>query len=377
MDFDLKEEQRQLQASLSRLLADRYSFESRNRYVSEAAGWSEEMWSHYAAMGILGLPFSEEHGGFAGNAGDVMLVMEALGRVRALEPYLATVVLAGTALQLAGTPEQQAEMLPLVANGTLVLGWAHTEQAGWHDPSFVGATARQEGDAWILDGTKNLVLHGGSAHWLVTSARIAGDPRDRDGLGLFLVPGEAKGVFRRVYRLVDQTPAADLTLSGVRAQPLGNPGTARSIIERVIESGIAAVAAQAVGAMQEALDLTISYLKVRQQFGRPIGSNQALQHRAAEMLAATEQARSMAMLAAMMVDDAHAPDRRRHIAMAKVVVGREGRMVAQQALQLHGGIGMTEECAVGHYLRHLMVIDQLFGDTAFHLRFLVREFPEV
>ncbi|AYH43561.1 acyl-CoA dehydrogenase family protein [Azoarcus sp. DN11] len=373
MDFNLKDEQRALQESVTRLLGTHYNFEARNRHAQQDDGWSRDMWARYAELGLLGLPFAEEHGGFGGDAADLMLTMEAFGRVMALEPYLATVVLAGTALRVGGTPSQRADFLPRIADGSLLCAWAHGERDTWHQPSHVTTTAAQDGDTWVLHGAKSLVLHGLSADLLVVSARVRGAADATEGIGLFLVPGDAKGLSKRGYRLLDQTPAAEITLSGVRGRLLGTATEAWPIIERVIETGIAAVCAQAVGAMQAALDLTVDYLNTRQQFGRPIGENQALQHRAAEMLIATEQARSMAMLAAMIVDDPEAQDRARHIAMAKAVIGREARLVGQQAIQLHGGIGMTTEYSAGHYLRHFTVIDQLFGDTAFHVRRLAEE----
>jgi pimeloyl-CoA dehydrogenase small subunit len=370
MDFELSEEQRLLRDSVERLLADHYAFDKRRAYLTEPEGWSRTLWSQYAELGLLGLPFAENYGGFGGGAVDVMLVMEAFGRVLALEPYLATVVLGGTALRLAGNEEQKSALLPQIAEGALLLAFAHGERQARYDLTDVLTTARPKGTGWVLDGAKSVVLHGDSAQRLVVSARAAGERDDPDGITLFIVDAAANGVARRSYPMRDGTRAAEISLSGVeigREDVLGNVGAALPIIERVVEAGIAATAAEAVGAMETMQALTLEYLKTRQQFGRPIGDNQALQHRAAEMLMELERGRSMAMLAAMMVEEPDAAERAHNIAMAKVGVGQASKFVSQNAIQLHGGIGMTEEYAVGHYFRRCMVIEHLFGDTAHHL----------
>jgi pimeloyl-CoA dehydrogenase small subunit len=370
MDFDLSEEQRLLQDSVDRLLADRYAFEKRKGFLAEPEGWSRELWAQYAELGLLGLPFAEEHGGFGGGGIETMLVMQGFGRALALEPYLATVVLAGTALRLAGTDAQKSELLPHTAEGKLVLAFAHGERQARYDLSDVLTTATRKGSGWVIEGAKSVVTHGDSADMLIVSARISGERNATDGIGLFLVDAEANGVARRAYRLRDGMGAAEIALSGVEVgteAALGEPGKAFPVIERVAEAGIAATAAEAVGAMEAMQKMTLEYLKTRQQFGRPIGDNQALQHRATEMFVALEQGRSMAMLAAMMVDEPDPAERARNIAMAKVGVGQAARFVSQNAVQLHGGIGMTEEYAVGHYFRRVMVIEHSFGDTAHHL----------
>jgi pimeloyl-CoA dehydrogenase small subunit len=370
MDFDLTEEQRLLRDSVDRLLADRYGFAVRRGYLAEPEGWSRAMWRQYAELGLLGLPFAEEYGGFGGGAIESMLAMEGFGRVLALEPYLATVVLSGTALSLAGNAAQQAAVLPQIAEGGMTIAFAHGERQARYDLNDVLTTARPGARGWVLDGAKSVVVHGDQADRLIVSARNAGERDDPDGISLFLVDANANGVARRAYPMRDGTRAAEISLSGVEIGAdglLGAPGEALPVIERVVEAGIAAVAAEAVGAMEAMHAMTLEYLKTRQQFGKPIGQNQALQHRSAEMLIALEQGRSMAMLAAMMVDEADPEERAYNISMAKVGVGQAARFVSQNAVQLHGGIGMTEEYAVGHYFRRCMVIEHLFGDTAHHL----------
>jgi pimeloyl-CoA dehydrogenase small subunit len=376
MDFDLSEEQRLLKDSVERLLADRYGFDKRRGYLDEPDGWSRALWAQYAELGLLGLPFAEEYGGFAGGAVDIMLVMEAFGRVLALEPYLATVVLSGTALRLAGSEAQKTTLLPQIAEGKLVVAFAHGERQARYDLSDVLTTAKKSGDKWVLDGAKSVVGHGDNAQKLIVSARIAGERSDRDGIALFVVDAAANGVARRSYAMRDGTRAAEISLSGVEvAAPdaIGEPGGAFAVVERVVEAGIAATAAEAVGAMEAMNAMTLEYLKTRQQFGRPIGQNQALQHRMTEMLMALEQGRSLAILAAMMVDEADPAERAHNIATAKVGVGQAAKFVSQNAVQLHGGIGMTEEYQVGHYFRRVMVIEHTFGDTTHHLSRLAEQ----
>jgi alkylation response protein AidB-like acyl-CoA dehydrogenase len=361
MDFDLTDEQRLLSDSVGRLMADTYGFEKRRALIREPEGFSPVLWAKYAELGLLGLPFAEEYGGFGGGAVEVMLVMEAFGRALALEPYLATVVLAGTALRLAASGKQQEALLPVVADGSLKLAFAHGERQARYDLTDVTTTATRSGGDYVLEGGKSVVLHGDGAGMLVVSARTGGARGEAGGISLFLVDAGANGVARRGYALRDGSRAAEISLSGVKV-PAGN---------LLVEAGIAAMCAEAVGAMEAMQAMTLDYLKTRQQFGKPIGENQVLQHRSAEMLVALESARGMAMLAAMMVDEPDAAERERNIAMAKVGVGQSGRFVSQQAIQLHGGIGMTEEYAIGHFFRRIMVIEHLFGDTAHHLDRLV------
>jgi pimeloyl-CoA dehydrogenase small subunit len=374
MDFGLSDEQKLLKDSVESLLADRYGFEARKGYAQERDGFSRAMWKQYAELGLLALPFEEKYGGIGGSAVDTMLVMEAFGRALVLEPYFATVVLCGSLLRLGGNDSQRDACLPKIATGDLTLAFAHAEQQARYTLSDVKTTARKDGDGYILDGAKTLVLHGNSAGSFVVSARIGGNQRDTSGLALFLIDADTKGVARRGYATTDGQRAAELTLSNVRVPAdavLGAPGNAFPLIEKVIDIAIAAQCAEAVGAMSVMHEMTIDYLKTRKQFGVNIGSFQVLQHRAAEMLIALEQARSMAMLAAMTADD-DAATRRKAISAAKVQICNSGRLVGQQATQLHGGIGMTMEYAVGHYFKRVTAIAATFGDAAHHLDMLAR-----
>jgi pimeloyl-CoA dehydrogenase small subunit len=376
MDFEYTEEQRLLRESLDRLLGDSYTFDKRKSYLAEPEGFSRAMWAQYADMGLLGLPFAEQHAGFGGGPVDVMVVMEALGRVLALEPYLATVVLAGTALGHAGSAAQNETIVPQIVDGSLRLAVAHGERQARYDLADVMTKAIKTAGGWRLDGSKSVVVHGDSADKLIVSARVSSDRLDPDGIGLFLVDAKANGVARRSYRMRDGTGAADIALSGVdvaAADALGEPGQGLATMERVNQAGIMATSAEAVGAMETMLAMTIEYMKTRGQFGKPIGENQALQHRATEMMMSLEQGRSLAMLAAIMVDDNDAEQRAHDLSTAKVGVGQAARFVSQNAIQLHGGIGMTEEYAVGHYFRRCMVIEHSFGDTGYHLSRLAEQ----
>ena len=370
MDFALTEEQELLRHSVQRLFADHYAFEARKRYGQEPGGYSRAQWARYAELGLLGLPFAEEHGGSAGGPVETMIVMEEIGRALALEPYLATVVLAGGLLRLGGSKALCADLVPKIAAGDLTLAFAHAERQSRYDLADVAASARHDGAGYVLDGAKSLVLHGDSAGKFIVSARLSGGRSDKDGLALFLVDAAAKGVSTRGYATVDGLRAAEVTLAGVRVDAgavIAEPGRAFPLIERVVDTAIAALAAEAVGAMAATHEQTVDYMKTRKQFGVTIGSFQALQHRAAEMLVALEQARSMAMLATMMAAEENVRERRQAISAAKVQIGRSARIVGHGAIQIHGGIGMTMEAKVGHYFKRVTTIDTTFGDAEYHL----------
>jgi pimeloyl-CoA dehydrogenase small subunit len=375
MDFELSDEQKLLKDSVESLLADRYGFEARKGYAQERDGFSRAMWTQYAELGLLALPFEEKYGGIGGSAVDTMLVMEAFGRALVLEPYVATVVLCGSLLRLGGNAKQRDIYLPKIADGEMTMAFAHSEPQARYTLSDVKTMARKDGDGYILDGAKTLVLHGDSADMFVVSARVNGAQRDTAGLALFIIDANTNGITRRGYTTTDGQRAAELTLSNIRISAdaaLGKPGDTFPLIERVIDIAIAAQCAEAVGAMSVMHEMTIDYLKTRKQFGVPIGNFQVLQHRAAEMLIALEQARSMAMLAAITAEDDDAAARRQAISAAKVQICNSGRLVGQQATQLHGGIGMTMEYAVGHYFKRVTAIAATFGDAAHHLDVLAR-----
>jgi len=375
MDFELNEEQRLLQESVSRMLAGAYGSEKRKRYAAEPAGFSRGLWRTYAELGLLGLPFDEAHGGVGGGAVETMIVMESFGRVLALEPYLASVVLGGGFVRLGGDAAVQSALLPRIASGDTLVAFAHAERQSRYDLADVAMSARREGSHVILDGEKTLVLGGDSADRLIVSARLSGTQRDKAGIGLFLVDATTEGIARRGYAAIDGRRAAEIAFTDVRAPAsaaIGESGNAFGLIERVTGHAIAALCAEAVGAMDALQASTVDYLKTRKQFGVPIGNFQVLQHRAADMLIALEGARSMALFAAMMADDPDPAARRQALSAAKVQIGRSGRFIGQQAIQLLGGIGMTMEYPAGHYFKRLTAIDTLFGDADHHLALLAR-----
>ena len=376
MDFEPSDDQRLLVESVTRMLSNTYSFAQRKGYMTLPEGYSPAVWSQFAEQGLLGLPFAETYGGFGGGAQEVMLVMQAFGRVLVLEPFFPTVVLAGAALNFAGSAEQKAALLPAIAEGRLKMAFAHGERQARYDLTDVVTTAKRSGSGWMLDGSKTVVSHGEAADKMIVSARTGGERYDADGITLFLVDTGASGVARRGYVSRDDTRAADVSLSNVSvadADVLGTVGKGLPIIQRVVEAGIAATAGETVGAMEAMNEMTLEYSKTRVQFGNPIGSYQVVQHRLADMFMAQEQGRSMAMLATMSIDNPDEAARARDIALAKVGIGQAGRYVSQSAVQMHGGIGMTEEYAVGHYFRRCMVIERLFGDPAYYLNKLAAE----
>jgi pimeloyl-CoA dehydrogenase small subunit len=375
MDFELSDEQRLLKDSVERLAAQRYDFEARKKYMKENDGWSRDMWRQYVELGLTALPFAEEHGGIGGGPVETMIVMEAFGRALALEPYFATVVLGGGFLKHGASDVVRGEWLPKVAAGETLLSFAHTERQSRYDLADVATMATKEDSGYDLEGAKSLALHGDVADRLIVSARVSGAQRDRNGIGLFLVDAKAPGVSLRGYPTVDGLRAAEVTLTGVKVDAdavIGEPGNAYPLIEQVVDASIAALAAEAVGAMSAMHEITVDFLKQRKQFGVPIGNFQVLQHRAGEMLIALEQARSMAMLATMMSEEPNAAERRKAIAAAKVQIGRSAKFIGESAIQMHGGIGMTMEYKVGHYFKRVTMIDKLFGDADHHLAALAR-----
>ena len=371
MDFDLSDEQRQITDNVTRLMKQHYNFEQRKTYQASPLGFSEDLWRQYAELGLLGASFSEEDGGYGGGSTETMIVSEAFGRALALEPYFATVVLAGGVIRHAGSAAQREAIIPAIVAGELRLALAHMEKTSGWDPLDVTAKARRDGDGWVLDGEKGLVINGDSAQKLIVLARTAGGQRDRSGLGLFLVDAAAPGVTRRGYATQDGRRAAEISLNGVSVGAeavLGDPEGAGPIIERVIDEAIAAQAAEAVGAMTEAMEITSEYLKTRKQFGVTIGSFQALQHRASDMVVALEQARSMMFYATMMAGLEDRVERAKAISAAKAQIGRSGKYVGQQATQLHGGIAMTFEYKLGHLFKRITMIDMSYGDSDAHLK---------
>jgi pimeloyl-CoA dehydrogenase small subunit len=370
LDFDYSEEQRLLDETVRRLVKDEYEFAARKKYLAEPQGFSAAMWAKYAELGLLGLPFAEEYGGFGGGGIETMIVMEALGRGLALEPYLATVVLGGGLIALAGSDGQKSDILPEIAAGKMMLAFAQGERHSRFDLAHVETTAKAQGAGFALNGRKTVVLHGGAAHKFVVSARTAGSGNDKSGITLFVVDRDAKGVTVRDYPTVDGLRAADVTLADVAVGAdavLGPRDNAYPLIVRATDRAVAALCAEAIGIIETLNAMTLDYVKTRKQFGVAIGSFQVIQHRLVDMLINAEQAKSMEILAAMSIDGNDQRERERAVSAAKVQIGQSGRFVGQQAIQLHGGIGMTDEYAAGHYFKRLSSIEHTFGDTDYHL----------
>ena len=370
MNFELSDEQTLLAETIKRFVATHYTFDARAKIIASPAGHSEDVWAAIAEMGLLGLPFDEAHGGFGGTTVDVMLVMEAIGEGLLVEPYLATVGLGGRFVARAGTKAQQDRILPALIQGKHTLAFAHTEAGARYDLRQVGLRARRAGEGWVLDGDKRMVLHGGRADTLVVSARTAGGETDTAGLTLFLVPRTAPGVSVKESRTIDNLRTADIRVTDVRVGAdalLGVEGNGYPVIEEVVDYATALLCAEAVGAIRYANEATLEYLKTRRQFGVPIGSFQALQHRMVEMMISYEQARSMAYLACVKIDTADAAERRRVISAAKIKISDACRHVSQEAVQLHGGMGMSEELKISHTFRRLTMLAQTFGDADHHL----------
>jgi pimeloyl-CoA dehydrogenase small subunit len=377
MDFDLSDEQRQLKDSVDRLLANAYGeLTKRQGYMKEPNGYSASLWRQYADLGLLGVPFAEEHGGLGQGLTETMLLAEAFGRALTVEPYFATIVLGGGALRHSGNNALLGELVPSIVEGKLTLALAHQEAQARYNLADTATTARSDGKgSYTLEGEKRVVLHGDSADKLIVTARASGSRAERKGIGLFLVDAKANGVTRRGYQTQDGMRGADVTLSGVKVGSeavVAGPEKGLDVLEHVIDEAIAALSAEAVGAMAALHELTVDYLKTRKQFGVPIGSFQVLQHRAVDMLASLEQARSMAYYATMMAGEPNATERRKAMAAAKVQIGRSARHVGEQAIQLHGGIGMTMEYKAGHYFKRLTMIDMAYGDADHHLRELAK-----
>ncbi|MGQ0662183.1 MAG: acyl-CoA dehydrogenase family protein [Pseudomonadota bacterium] len=370
MDFSYSEEQSLLHDAVRRFVDGEYAFDKRRAYGASPEGFSRRNWRLMADMGLLGLPFEEAYGGSGRTAVELMIVMEEFGRGLVVEPYLASVVLGGGLVAEAGSEAQKRAILPPLIAGRSLLAFAYGEPQARYTASDIETRATRRGGEFILEGRKSVVLSGECADLLAISARTGGGPREPGGITLFLVGPDAAGLRRRGYATIDGRRGADLVLDGVRVGEdavLGPIDGALPAIERTIDRAIAAVCAEATGIMGALNELTLDYLKTRRQFGSPIGKFQALQHRMVDMRIAFERAKSMACLAAMAAGEAEADARRRSVSAAKVQIAKSGRFIGEQSIQLHGGIGMTDEYQAGHYFKRLTMISSLFGDADHHL----------
>jgi alkylation response protein AidB-like acyl-CoA dehydrogenase len=371
MDFNFTEEQQLLADTVRRFVREHYSFEARREILKSKDGWSRELWQQLAGLGLTALNVPEEHGGLGAGPIDTMLVMNALGEGLVLEPFLSAAVITPALLSRIDDAKAAADLLPAVASGERIVILAHQEPKTRGEMNHVATRAEKSGDSYVLDGHKSVVTNGGAADELLISARTSGKTDDRDGISLFRVAPGANGLKLKSYRTIDEQQAADMELTKVKVPAtalVGAEGRAFAAIEAAHDLALSAICAEAVGIMKAVNAATLEYTKNRKQFGQPIAKFQVLQHRMADMFLNAEQATSMSYLAAIKCVEPDAGERRRALSAAKVAVGQAGRFVGQQAVQLHGGMGMTDELIVSHYFKRLTAIDLTFGDTDFHIQ---------
>jgi len=369
MDFSISEEQSMLADSVSKFMDNDYDFERRQNIAESDDGFSKELWQTYAELGWTAVPFAEDDGGLGGGPVELILMMEQFGRGLLLEPFLANVVLAGGILRRSADPGQKSQWLAPLIEGNLHAALAFAEPQGRFNIADIRTTAKANGESFILNGNKICVLNGGGAEIIIIPARTSGEQADEDGITLFAIAADSAGIDRRSYRTVDAQQAADITLTDVNAEAgavLGEIGEGFSTLQDVVDEAILAVCAEAVGIMRAMHDKTVEYSKNRVQFGVPIGSFQALQHRMVEMLMACEQSQSLLMWA-VMLNTADNEDKRQAISAMKYQIGTAGINVAREAVQIHGGMGMTWELDIAHYFKRITAIDLLFGNADYHL----------
>lgn len=371
MDFKLTQEQHMLQDTAARLVRDTYSFEQREEHRQSPRGFSYAFWQQLGELGLTSVPFDPAYGGFGGNGVDVMLVAQELGRGLCLEPFLHSVIFAGGLIEQLGSQEQKSELLPQVVGATLQLAVALQEPQSHYQLHDVQTRAEAVQGGWRLSGRKSVVVAGHCADVLLVSARNSGDSRDQAGISLFLVDPKSPGVSLRAYPSLDGRMACDVLLDQVSVSAgamLGAPGAALPALRYQQGRAIAAQCAEAVGSMTATCELTLDYLKTRKQFGQPIGKFQVLQHRMVDMHIELDQATSMAMLAACIADQPDSDERTRTLCAAKFIVCRAARYIADQGIQLHGGIGLTWEYVLSHHAKHLLMVARQLGDDDYHLQ---------
>jgi alkylation response protein AidB-like acyl-CoA dehydrogenase len=370
MNFEFSDEQQQLHDTVDRYLTDTYTFEKFRTINASPAGWDKAVWAGLGELGVLALNVPADQGGLGFGPLETLSVMGACGKSLLLEPFLSSAVIATAVLRGAET-QAAVDLMTRMASGAAIVVLAHYEPDSRFESQWVSSRAVRSGDTYVLDGHKAVVMHAGAADTLLVSARVSGEPKDAKGISLFRIPRDAKGLKLDVYPTIDGQRAADVYLQGVEVPAgnrLGAEGGALPMIEAGLDIGLAALCAEAVGVMQALVDATVTYVQSRQQFGVPIGRFQALQHRIADMLIHLEQARSMSYLAALRCMDANVLERRRALSAAKAVVGQSARFVGQQAVQLHGGMGMTDELIVSHWFKRLTAAELMFGDSDTHLQ---------
>lgn len=369
MDFSLTEIQSMLADSVAKFISNDYDFETRQKYASSELGYSADAWQTFSDLGWTAVSLSEEDGGFDGGPVETMILMQQFGRGLVVEPYLANIILAAGILRRSATELQKTKWLHPVVSGELQAALAFVEPQSGYDIANIETTAQADGDVWVLNGTKGVVLNGGNAGLLIIPARTSGGSTSQDGISLFAVGGMSDGVSVRAYPTVDGHRAAEISLHNVKVDGdavLGAIGNAYTTLQATVDEATLAICAEAVGIMQSLTDKTVEYAKNRIQFGVPIGSFQALQHRMVDMLTACEQSYSLLIWATMEnADGGH--DAKRAVSALKYQIGTAGKLVGEEAVQIHGGMGMTWDLDVAHLFKRLTVIGQMFGNADWHL----------
>jgi alkylation response protein AidB-like acyl-CoA dehydrogenase len=371
MDFSFSDEQALLKDSLERFVQQEYGFNARQKLVKTELGYCVDHWRTFAELGWLGVAFAEADGGFGGGPIETMLIMEQFGRGLVVEPYVPTVVLVGGMLADAGKAAQKQQYLQPILAGTLQGACAFAEPQSRFNLADVATTATKIGDGYVLNGYKAVVLNGPSADLLVVSARTSGTQRRAGGITLFLVDAATTGISRRDYPTVDALRASEIKFENVvvpRTAVLGRVGKGLEVLTEAIDRATLAIGAEAVGCMEVLYKATVEYCKTREQFGQPIGKFQVLQHRMVDMFMEHEQSKSLMFMAAMRLAEGYGAEAQKAVSAFKVQVGKSGRFVGQNAVQLHGGMGMTDELNIGHYFKRLTMIDTMFGNVDFHLK---------
>jgi alkylation response protein AidB-like acyl-CoA dehydrogenase len=370
MDFSYSEEQTLLRNSVSKYIADNYKFEDWRKFTLSEAGRDPKHWAQFAELGLLAAAMPEAHGGFGGGPVETMIVMEEFGRALVVEPYVPTVVIGGGFLMDGAPAALQEEFLPKIASGETMMAFAFAEPKGRYNLADLATTAKKQGSAYVLNGHKSVVLGGPWADQLIVTARTGGAGRGEKGISVFLVDKKANGVSTRDFPTVDGLRASELTLENVEvpaSRLIGELDNGLPLIERIVDRAIAAHCAEANGAMKVLVDTTVDYSKTRKQFGQPIGKFQALQHRMVDMFTSYEQSVSITLMVTLKLAESD-KERKKAASAAKVQTGKAGRHIGQEAVQIHGGIGMTDELNVGHYFKRVTMLDTLFGNVEHHLR---------
>ncbi len=369
MSFTFTEDQKLLSESADRFVLDDYNFEARRKIIGQDGGFDRNNWKKFAELGWLALPIAEEFGGLGGSTVDTAVLLESLGRGLVVEPYQSCIVLSAGLLQVAGNEEQKRQHLPSIAEGKTLLSFAHIEPTSRFNLCHIRTTATKQGDCFVVDGEKAIVHNAETADYFILSTRTEGDINDENGITLFLVPSNSSGIEMRSYPTIDGLRASEISFNSVKVDKqnvLGELNKAAESIQQVVDRACVLLCAEAAGAMDTAVKLTVDYIKNREQFGQAIGSFQVLQHRAVEMLGAKDFSRALTYRAAGAIDQSNASERMRAVSAAKVEMGRSGKLIGQEGIQLHGGMGMTDDMPIGHFFKRLTMIDAIFGNVDFH-----------